>query len=90
MKPGHMISVEPSFVLYALHLGLGGCLRAHALLCRIVEPPRKEKRDATNEVPGFYPKGMKHFYVSPLEHAPYALFYLREQIMLCSYVSTLE
>ena len=38
-----MINVEPSFVLYALLLDPGCCLRAHIIPIGIVEPEEKEK-----------------------------------------------
>ena len=38
-----LCSVEPSFVLYALRLNPGCCLRAHTVLRRTVEPVRKKK-----------------------------------------------
>ena len=44
VKLGYMKHVEPSFVLYALHLGLGGCVRAHIVLHKTVEPVRAKKR----------------------------------------------
>ena len=41
-----MINVEPSFVLYALLLDPGCCLRAHIILMKLVEPEGKKKIDA--------------------------------------------
>ena len=38
-----MINVEPSFVLYALLLDPGCCLRAHIILIELVEPEKKKK-----------------------------------------------
>ena len=38
-----MPNVEPSFVLYALLLEPGGCLRAHITLFELVEPEEKKK-----------------------------------------------
>ena len=38
----HMPNVEPSFVLYALLLEPGGCLRAHITLFELVEPEGKK------------------------------------------------
>ena len=35
--------LEPSFVLYALLLDPGCCLRAHIILIELVEPERKKK-----------------------------------------------
>ena len=39
-----MPNVEPSFVLYALLLEPGGCLRAHITLFELVEPEGKKNR----------------------------------------------
>ena len=39
-----MINVEPSFVLYALLLDPGCCLRAHITLFGLVEPGEKKKQ----------------------------------------------
>jgi hypothetical protein len=39
-----MPNVEPSFVLYALLLEPGGCLRAHITLFELVEPEGKKKK----------------------------------------------
>ena len=39
-----MPNVEPSFVLYALLLEPGGCLRAHITLFELVEPGEKKKQ----------------------------------------------
>ena len=39
-----MPNVEHSFVLYALLLEPGGCLRAHITLFELVEPEREKKR----------------------------------------------
>ena len=44
-----MPNVEPSFVLYALLLEPGGCLRAHITLFELVEPEQK-KKDAFDKV----------------------------------------
>ena len=38
-----MTNVEPSFVLYALLLHPGCCLRAHIILIELVEPEGKKK-----------------------------------------------
>ena len=38
-----MPNVEPSFLLYALLLEPGGCLRAHITLFELVEPEGKKK-----------------------------------------------
>ena len=40
----HMPNVEHLFVLYALLLEPGGCLRAHITLFELVEPEGKKKR----------------------------------------------
>ena len=40
-----MPKVEPSFVLYALLLEPGGCLRAHITLFELVEPEEKKKAE---------------------------------------------
>ena len=37
-----MLNVEPSFVLYALLLEPGGCLRARITLFELVEPRKKK------------------------------------------------
>ena len=37
-----MMHVEPSFVLYALRLDPGCCLRAHTVLSGTVEPEKKK------------------------------------------------
>ena len=46
-----MPNVEPSFVLYALLLEPGGCLRAHITLFELVEPEGKKKFDVVYDVP---------------------------------------
>ena len=46
MKLGHMIHVEPWFVLYALRVDPSYCLRAHIVLRRAVEPVIKRKETA--------------------------------------------
>ena len=38
-----MTNVEPSFVLYALFLDLGCCLRAYIILIELVEPGKKNQ-----------------------------------------------
>ena len=38
-----MMHVEPSFVVYALRLDLGCCLRAHIVLCTTGEPMQKKR-----------------------------------------------
>ena len=47
VKLEHMINVEPSFVLYALLIDLGCCLRAHIILIKLVEPEEKKKKANT-------------------------------------------
>ena len=42
VKLEHMTNVEPSFVLYALLLDPGCCLRAHIILIELVEPEKKK------------------------------------------------
>ena len=42
-KSGTHDNVEPSFVLYALLLDPGCCLRAHIILVELVEPEGKKK-----------------------------------------------
>ena len=49
VKLEHMTNVEPSFVLYALLLDPGCCLRAHIILIKLVEPGGK-KRIATSRM----------------------------------------
>jgi hypothetical protein len=39
-----MTNVEPSFVLYALLLDPGCCLRAHIVLIELIEPEKKKER----------------------------------------------
>ena len=47
-----MPNVEPSFVLYALLLEPGGCLRARITLFELVEPEQKKKvRPRPNVIP---------------------------------------
>jgi len=41
--------VEPSFVLYALLLQPGGCLRARIALFELVEPEQKKKRTTKHQ-----------------------------------------
>ena len=46
VRLGHMMHVEPPFVLYALHLDPGCCLRAHTVLngtVELVEPDKKKR-----------------------------------------------
>ena len=43
VKLEHMINVEPSFVLYALLLDPGCCMRAHIILIELVEPEGKKR-----------------------------------------------
>ena len=45
-----MMHVEPSFVLYALLLDPGCCLRAHTVLIDTVEPAEPEKRSPMQSV----------------------------------------
>jgi hypothetical protein len=47
VKLEHMPNVEHSFVLYALLLEPGGCLRAHITLFELVEPEKKKKSIVT-------------------------------------------
>ena len=42
MRLGHVMHVEPSFVLYALRLDPGCCLRARTVLRRSVQPVGKK------------------------------------------------
>ena len=48
-----MINVEPSFVLYALLLDPGCCLRAHIILIELVEP-EGEKKGIPPATPALY------------------------------------
>ena len=46
-----MPKVEPSFILYALLLEPGGCLRAHITLFELVEPEKKKKKETIPLLP---------------------------------------
>ena len=45
-----MPNVEPSFVLYALLLEPGGCLRAHITLFELVEPEKKKSIHTSHSI----------------------------------------